>query len=116
MIVTNQEESKNDLRLSQNHKENKMESVCSLKATGLDLEEGELICDTCNGWGVIQKRKGEWPYTQPYVRSYWVKDCEKCNGAGKLDWVENAVGKRQRPKYGSVFKYDRETGKVKRVD
>jgi hypothetical protein len=37
------------------------------------LEFGEVVCDKCHG-------NGKW--------------CKKCGGDGKLDWVENIVGKR----------------------
>jgi hypothetical protein len=41
------------------------------------LNEGEMICDKCEGTG-----EGD---------SNWVK-CKKCLGKGKVDWVENAMG------------------------
>jgi len=50
----------------------------------INLEEGEMICDKCEGSGT------SWIYTTP---------CSKCQGQGKVDWVENIVGKK--PLYGS---------------
>ncbi len=38
------------------------------------LNEGEVICDECNGTGF---RKGH--------------QCYKCLGKGKLDWISNAM-------------------------
>ena len=43
------------------------------------LNEGEVICDECNGTGVLF-------HTISGL-------CSKCNGKGKLDWVTNAMGK-----------------------
>ena len=46
------------------------------------LNEGEVICDKCNGTG------------------FWEKNglqCYKCLGKGKLDWVTNVMGGRRRP-------------------
>jgi len=61
----------------------------------IELEEGELICSDCNGWGVVHREEGvgEWPYDKPYYRNKWIKNCEKCKETGKVDWVENVVGK-----------------------
>ena len=66
-----------------------------------DLKEGEVFCDCCDGIGIVRNEEG------PNFH------CSKCRGAGKLDWVENVVGKGS---YGSVFKYDRKAKRVKRVD
>jgi hypothetical protein len=43
----------------------------------LVLNEGEMICDKCEGTG-----EGD---------SNWSR-CKKCLGAGKVDWIENAMG------------------------
>lgn len=45
------------------------------------LNEGEVLCDKCNG-------HNDW----------W---CPKCQGKGKLDWVSNAMGS-IKPKYCKV--------------
>jgi len=54
----------------------------------LKLELGEVICDQCNGETFVryteQRGKGFYPMK---------KTCDKCNGTGKLDWIENVVGK-----------------------
>ena len=42
------------------------------------LNEGEVICDKCDGTGDISGGG--------YVK------CPKCKGKGKLDWVTNAMG------------------------
>jgi len=44
------------------------------------LNEGELICDECEGTGYSRK-----------VNIICFK-CPKCDGKGKLDWVTNAMG------------------------
>jgi hypothetical protein len=43
------------------------------------LNEGEVICDKCNGTGLWEK----------------VHQCYKCLGKGKLDWVTNVMGRRK---------------------
>jgi len=45
-----------------------------------ELEVWEIICDKCHGFG-----------KKPGTRLV----CKKCGGEGKLDWVENIVGKRK---------------------
>lgn len=54
----------------------------------IELNPGEHLCDECNGEG----RTG---FTIPnkHIRSYPII-CNKCRGNGKLDWIENIVGKR----------------------
>jgi hypothetical protein len=39
------------------------------------LNEGDIICDVCKGWGRISG-----------------KLCPKCFGNRKLDWIENVLG------------------------
>ncbi len=41
--------------------------------SNITLKDGEVVCDRCGG------NNGWW--------------CPKCFGSGKLDWVENIVGK-----------------------
>lgn len=71
----------------------------------MELNPGDVICDQCNGKGFfcfvdgihvteeycIQKQclktKSECP-------GYEFQRCPKCRGMGKLDWIENAIGKR----------------------
>lgn len=72
----------------------------------LKLSEGEVCCNVCDGDGIIKE------VTESSVT---VGTCPHCLGSRKLDWVENVVGKHLSC-YGSVFKYDRKTGKVIRVD
>lgn len=50
------------------------------------LRDGEEICEKCSGQGRL---------TGDGVDSFW-KQCSTCRGAGKLDWVEKIVGKRER--------------------
>jgi hypothetical protein len=51
------------------------------------LKEGEVICSRCNGYKfVIDHNRGT------LLTDYRIL-CEKCGGDGKLDWVENVVGK-----------------------
>lgn len=50
------------------------------------LKEGEVICSRCNGEECIERDR------------LWMSNnymlCLKCGGTGKLDWVENIVGKK----------------------
>ncbi len=56
-----------------------------------NLEEGEYICDKCGGTGRINNHN---PYHSfPHSRSRTVF-CPMCQGTGKLDWIENIVGKK----------------------
>ena len=50
------------------------------------LNEGEIFCDKCNGTG----------YKKDAILSNLNFDiyCNKCLGEGKLDWIENIVGKK----------------------
>jgi hypothetical protein len=51
----------------------------------MELKPGEVICDECLGTG----------------ESIAHHSCPKCWGNGKLDWIENVVGKR--PKVSNEF-------------
>lgn len=48
-----------------------------MKLEDIVLQECEMICDKCEGTG-----NGD----SNFVR------CKKCLGAGKVDWIENAMG------------------------
>lgn len=60
----------------------------------MELKKGEVICSECNGQKDIEnpheipkeKRK---PYKVYITRIV----CPKCKGEGKLDWIENLIGK-----------------------
>ena len=54
----------------------------------IKCEEGELICDKCEGRGSIPSIQN--PQTM-------ASTCSKCLGAGKVDWVENILGKKPPP-------------------
>lgn len=49
----------------------------------IDLEEGEMVCTMCNGWGKVYHKHDD-----------GIFQCSRCRGRGKLDWVENIVGVR----------------------
>lgn len=61
---------------------------------GMILEEGEEICSSCKGRG-YHPSKQDW--------NTMASTCQKCNGAGKVDWITNAMGvpKRKQPLYGT---------------
>ena len=48
-----------------------------MKARNQEMEK--VVCDRCGGSGFIEKRM-----------------CSKCHGDGKLDWIENVIGKKGR--------------------
>ena len=47
----------------------------------MNLKEGEMMCDKCDG-----KRFTLSDTMFPIL-------CSKCNGEGKVDWIENITGK-----------------------
>ena len=51
------------------------------------LEEGEVICSKCEGVGFVDKIKSD-------NTSLYKGSCPKCHGTGKLDWIENVLGKK----------------------
>ena len=50
----------------------------------LKLYKNEIICDKCNGKGVVNSLIGT-----GFL-------CPKCLGIRKLDWIENVTGKKVR--------------------
>lgn len=56
----------------------------------ISLNEGERFCPKCDGAGVV---KCGWKRNR-FVKSTSLLQCHICLGEGKLDWVEEAVGKR----------------------
>lgn len=61
----------------------------------VDLKPGEMICSECKGKRFITK-----VYIPPNQfgkpkEKTDINTCPKCYGAGKVDWVENIVGKKQ---------------------
>ncbi len=49
----------------------------------MKLELGEIKCDKCKGKKNINRGV------------YGIVPCSKCKGVGKLDWIENIVGKKE---------------------
>jgi DnaJ-class molecular chaperone len=58
----------------------------------ITLREGENFCPKCNGKGRVLKDNRK---NTTFTRS--TLECNKCLGSGKLDWIEEIVGKRKRP-------------------
>jgi hypothetical protein len=48
-----------------------------------ELEEGEVLCDVCKGYGYITDE------------AWGRRVCKKCQGMAKLDWIEKIVGKKE---------------------
>lgn len=67
-----------------------------LKELEESLKEGEMVCPECNGMGYIDKI----PSDNFHV---FKERCPKCLGAGKLDWIENVVGKKEMYYDGTCF-------------
>jgi len=70
----------------------------------ITLLENEYLCEPCNGWGRVMNEDGE-------LRTIYVQ-CPRCLGEGKLDWVENIVGKREENKKGDDWRPRAATGIV----
>lgn len=49
----------------------------------MKLKPGEIICPKCKANSIVGKGNGT------------VFGCDRCNGRGKLDWIEAVVGVRQ---------------------
>lgn len=56
------------------------------------LKKGEIKCDKCEGCGSIIKINTTM-IDYKHIDYEMMKECPKCRGEGKLDWVENVVGK-----------------------
>jgi hypothetical protein len=56
-----------------------------------DLQSGEVICNRCDGVGEVLPKNSH----------FGIEICPKCDGFGKLDWIENIMGKLTRfPLFG----------------
>ncbi len=53
-----------------------------------NLDETEMICDKCNGKGIIPPKLNS---------NAWPSICTKCQGDGKVDWISNIMGKPRNP-------------------
>lgn len=67
----------------------------------MKLNPGEMECSGCNGTGKMNKSTRIITTRRPYIsttstESFKSFTCTKCHGSGKLDWIENVVGKRNR--------------------
>lgn len=54
-----------------------------LEKEKLKLEEGEVICNKCEGKGILLNSKIDF--------SFMDETCPICNGEGKTDWISNAI-------------------------
>lgn len=59
----------------------------------ITLEDGEEFCKKCNGEGMVVSRR----YHEPLIKKGHLLLCDKCDGDGKVDWIEKATGKRIKP-------------------
>lgn len=51
----------------------------------MELKKGEVICDMCNGTGIVDNKSGIYSNFRMYLSKV---NCPKCQGSGKLDWIE----------------------------
>ena len=51
-----------------------------------DCKEGQMICRKCEGGG-------SWPKKFARLEDPFFLRCQKCQGSGITDWIENVVGK-----------------------
>ncbi len=49
------------------------------RVSSSNLQDGEVVCGECQGG----------------IRYGWLLSCLRCGGTGKLDWIENIVGKKR---------------------
>jgi len=56
-----------------------------------DLEDGEMVCRFCNGWGVVWTKSC---LISDITHSGYITPCPVCNSKGKIDWIENITGER----------------------
>lgn len=57
------------------------------KNEALDLQEGEEICEECNGEGTYNM------FNDRPAQFSTKRLCPKCYGDGKFDWIEKVMGK-----------------------
>jgi len=78
--------------------------MCRKKNSNITLLENEYLCPICFGWGKVMN-------SDPFLRAIQV-DCPWCLGDGKLDWIENIVGKREENIKGKSWRPRAITGLV----
>lgn len=59
-----------------------------------NLKEGEMVCRICGGVGKVRKIR------PPRKTPFYVM-CSHCQGTGRVDWVENIVGKKPMAKFST---------------
>jgi len=74
----------------------------------IKLNKGEIICPECNGIGIystsVNYHTVEYRNEKINIPTHIDRnECSKCKGEGKLDWVENLVGKNNRNSSNITF-------------
>ena len=88
----------------------------------IKLQKGEVICDKCKGNGlfcIVQSKHITLQYcynrqclkTKSECDGFNYQLCPKCNGEGKLDWVENIVGKRKHVHFMMIYEFQHKAAK-----
>jgi len=57
----------------------------------ISLNPGDVECDLCKESRAINERERK---EKPWISCYSSVWCRKCHGTGKLDWIEQIVGKK----------------------
>jgi DnaJ-class molecular chaperone len=74
----------------------------------MNLKPGEVICDKCNGTGTFIEN--------PTLGDAWKHPwCPKCHGAKKVDWVSNAIWKKEKSHYIKPGVYTQEVDLSARI-
>ena len=60
----------------------------------ITLKDGERFCEKCKGRGKVPKM------AKPQGTGTAMLVCNECLGDGKIDWVEEVLGKKRKVFYG----------------
>ena len=58
----------------------------------MELKKEEVVCPECHGTG----NRAKWDQIPDY--KCYLK-CDKCDGTGKMDWIEAVVGKKPKIRF-----------------
>ena len=64
-----------------------------IKTIRLNGDKGEMICPECKGHCIVATGTTVSEFDSSVIENATI--CSKCHGDGKLDWIENIVGKKE---------------------